>query len=96
MHKLEWPCRILILINSVVALSGYVGFIQADYQLVSPLIPSSTVFQIARQSILASLPASVLLIIALGFYFFQKRIIVIIISSLAIISYFILSNTNLN
>ncbi|WP_462220991.1 hypothetical protein, partial [Ferruginibacter sp.] len=74
---------------------GYVSFIQAEHQLVSPLIPTSTVLQIAKHSIYASLPAAVLLLISLGFYFYQKRIVVIILSSLAIISYYVLSNTDL-
>ena len=94
MHKLEWPCRILLVINCLLVLSGYVAFVQTDYQLVSPLIPASTVFQIAKHSIYASLPAAVLLIAALCFYFAQKRTMVIILSSLAIISYYILTNTD--
>jgi hypothetical protein len=95
MHKLEWPCRILLVINCLLSFLGYVAFIQAEHQLVSPIIPSSTVLQIARDSIYASLPAAVLLLISLGFYFYQKRMVVIILSSLAIISYYVLSNTNL-
>ena len=92
MHKLEWPCRVLLFVNGLVALMGYVGYIQAYHQLVSPIIPPSTVFFIAKQTIMASFPASILLVISLCFYFFQKRVIVIITSSLAIISYYILSN----
>ncbi len=95
MHKLEWPCRILLVINCLLSLLGYVAFIQTEYQLVSPLIPSSTVLQIAKHSIYASLPAAALLLFSLGFYFYQKRIVVIILSSLAIISYYVLSNTDL-
>lgn len=92
MHKLEKPCKILLLINSFIAVLGYISFIQTNYQLVSTLIPSSMVYQIAKPNIIASLPATILLIISLGFYFFHKRISVIIISSLAIISYIVLSN----
>ena len=95
MHKLEWPCRILLVINCLLSFLGYVSFIQAEHQLVSPLIPTSTVLQIAKHSIYASLPAAVLLLISLGFYFYQKRIVVIILSSLAIISYYVLSITDL-
>jgi len=89
MHNLEKPCRILLLIHVIVSLLGYIAFLQTGYQLVSPLIPSSTVFQITRNSIYASLPAGVLLIFSLGFYFYQKRTLVIIISSLAILSYYL-------
>ena len=95
MHKLEWPCRILIIINCLLSLSGFVAFVQTDYQLVSPLLPSSTVIEIAKHSIYASLPAAVMLIASLCFYFAQKRTMVIILSSLAIISYYILTNTDL-
>ena len=95
MHKLERPCRILLLIHCFCAFIGYIAFLQTEHQLVSPLIPSSTVFQIARQSILASLPTAALLIVSLPFYFFQKRIMVIIVSSVAIISYILFTNIEL-
>jgi hypothetical protein len=95
MHKLEWPCRILLLAHCILALMGYIAFVQTKYQLVSPLISSSTVFQIVSHSILASLPAAALLIVSLLFYFFQKRLVVVILSSIAIISYFLFANIEL-
>ena len=94
MQTLEWPCRILLIINAILVILGYVNFLQTEHQLVSPLIPPAVIMQLARHSIYASLPAAVLLIAALCFYFAQKRTAVIIVSSLAIISYFILNNTD--
>ena len=78
MHKLEWPCRILLVLNCIVALLGYVDFFQAQYQLVSPIIPSSTYFLIIKQQMFNSLVTGILFLIALIFYFFQKRIMAII------------------
>lgn len=92
MHKLEWPCRILLLINCLLALSGYITFIQTEYQLVSPVIPSSTIVQIAKHAVYASLICGILFLIALCFYFYQKQMFAIIFSSMAITSYYIFSN----
>ncbi len=92
MHKLEWPCRILLVLNCIVTLLGYVGFFQANYQLVSPIIASSTIFLIIKQQIFNSLIAGILFLISLVFYFFQKRVVTIIISSVAIFSYYYLLN----
>lgn len=94
MHKLEKACRILLIIHCIVSFLGYIAFLQTHYQMASPLIPSSIVFQIAKHSIYASLPAAILLIVSLIFYFIQKRTVVIVISSLAVLSYYILSNTD--
>lgn len=94
MHRLEWPCRILLIMNAILAILGYINFLQTDHQLVSPLIPPSVIMQLAKHSVYAGLPAAVLLIVALCFYFAQKRTVVIILSSLAITSYFILNNTD--
>lgn len=95
MPRLELICRALLITHSVCSLSGYISFIQTDYQLVSPLIPSSTVFQIAKQSIFASFLPTVLLIPSLLFYFFQKRMIVIITSTTALVYYFLVSNNHI-
>jgi hypothetical protein len=71
---------------------GYIAFIQANYQLVSPLIPTSTLYLVTETYINASLVTGILLFISLCLYFFQKRILVIITSSIAILSYFIIVN----
>ena len=92
MHKLEWPCRILLLLNGILALSGYVGFFQANHQLISPIIPSSTVFLIIKQQMFNSLVTGCLFLIALIFHFFQKRIVAIVISSFSIFAYYYLLN----
>lgn len=90
--NIDKTSKILLLINSFISILGYIIFLQAEHQLVSPLIPSSTVLQISKHSIVASLPSSILLIISLIFFFLQKKIISIIISSIAIVSYFIFNN----
>jgi len=86
------PCRILLVLNCTIALLGYVGFFQANYQLASPIIPSSTVFFLVKQQMFNSLVTGILFLIALAFYFFQKRIVTIIITSVSILAYFYLLN----
>ncbi|HRI24841.1 MAG TPA: hypothetical protein PLZ45_09195 [Ferruginibacter sp.] len=93
MHKLEIPCRILLIIHVLISLLGYVAFLQADRQLVSPLIPATTVVEIARQSITSSLISGVLLIPSLLFYFYHKHLFLVICSTAAIVIYVMLFNS---
>lgn len=44
--QLNWACRILMTIDVLVVLAGYISFFQAKRQLVSPLIPKETIYQI--------------------------------------------------
>ena len=90
MHKLEKPCKILILINSILSIIGYVTFIQTQYQLTSPLIPKSIVYEISSTPIIVSLVTAVFLFISLCFYFLNKRMITIILCSISILSYYFL------
>jgi hypothetical protein len=90
--NIDKASKVLLLINSVISILGYIAFLQTEHQLVSPLIPSSTVLEISKHSIAASFSSSVLLIISLLFYFINKKILSIVISSLSLISYIILSN----
>jgi hypothetical protein len=88
-RKKEWLCRILLTINVILVLNGLVSFIQADYQLISPLIPQSTVYLITRIDILSSAWSGLFLIISLWFYFYKKYTVVIILGIFAIIIYLI-------
>ncbi|WP_460556524.1 hypothetical protein [Ferruginibacter profundus] len=92
MHKLEWPCRILLVLNCIIALSGYISFLQAHAQLVSPIIPSATIHLIVKQQMFNSLITGILFLMALLFYFFQKRMATIIISTFSILAYYYLLN----
>jgi hypothetical protein len=89
---LDKVSKILLLVNSFISILGYVAFLQTEHQLVSPLIPSSMILEISKHSIIASFPSSVLLVISLFFYLIDKKIFSLVISSLALISYIILSN----
>ncbi|MBS1511820.1 MAG: hypothetical protein JST86_13315 [Bacteroidetes bacterium] len=92
MHKLEKPCRIILIIHTLLTLAGYIVFIQAQYQLVSPIIPSSTLFEIVKGNMHSSLIVGVALIPSLLFYFFQKRIVTLIISGSSIVFYYFIFN----
>ncbi|HNJ95026.1 MAG TPA: hypothetical protein PKL81_13605 [Ferruginibacter sp.] len=92
MHKLEIPCRILLILHVVVSLLGYISFFQTEYQLVSPLIPSNLVWQIARHSMIASIISGSLLVPSLLFYFFQRRTWVVACSLLALVLHWLQSN----
>ena len=47
---LEWSCRRLMTLDVCVIIAGYISFIQTQYTLDSPLIPTSIVYDIVRDS----------------------------------------------
>ena len=85
--KYIWPCRILLTIAFLRSISGYIVFVQTQYQLVSPIIPKETIYLISYPFIIASLISSCFFIAALWFYFFKKNIITIALSIIAILAF---------
>lgn len=87
--QLEWACRILMTVDVLVIAAGYVTFLQAQRQLMTPLIPESTIYEIIINSgnfiMKMSLVSAGLFITGLWFYSFNKKIIAIIFFSLIII-----------
>jgi len=45
--SIEIACRILISLQLILVIRGYLAFLQAKYQLVSPLIPESTIYEVS-------------------------------------------------
>lgn len=76
-NQLDWACRILITLDLVVILGGYFSYFQTRYQLVSPLIPQSTIDQIISDNVSiimkASIVAAVIFLAGLWFYSFGKK-----------------------
>jgi hypothetical protein len=87
--QLEWACRILMTADIIVIISGYLIWFQTKRQLVSPLIPRSTVYEIFSDSsdsyFKASLVAAAMFITGLWFWSFKKKIAAIIIFSAVIL-----------
>jgi hypothetical protein len=85
--QIAWVCRILMTVDVLVIAAGYISFFQAQRQLMSPLIPKSTVYQILDDSytMKMSLISAGLFIIGLWFYSFNKKIIAIAFFSIIII-----------
>lgn len=83
----EWPCRILLTLHLGIALWGYITYLQAKYQLTSPLIPQSTIREVAEPGIYTGLCIGATFLAALWFYFFRKPLIVMGISSISILAY---------
>jgi hypothetical protein len=85
--QLDWVCRILITIDLYITVSGYISYFQTKRQLVSPLIPKSTLYDISEIYMKAGLITGIGLMAGLWLYFFKKRIAAIILLCLAMFSY---------
>lgn len=45
-RQIEWMCRLLMTIDVPVISAGYLSYFQTKHQLISPLIPKTTVYDI--------------------------------------------------
>lgn len=75
---------LLILLFSIVA--QFISIYQTSYQLVSPLIPQSTIWEISKQFIFTAFVLTISCIIGLVLYFYNKYLWVIILIVLTLIA----------
>jgi hypothetical protein len=75
---------LLILLLSIAG--QFISIYQTNYQLVSPIIPKSTVWEISKQFIFIAFVLTVSSIIALSLYFYKKYVAVIIVTVLTLIA----------
>lgn len=87
---LEWACRILMTVDVLVIVMGYITYFQTSYQLISPLIPHDVIHQISDGYMKASLITSGFFLIGLWLYFFKKKTPAVVLFALTIISYQVL------
>lgn len=85
--QIEWACRVLITLEVFVIIAGYIAYFQTKYQLVSPLIPHSILYEITDTYMKASLIASAGFLAGLWFYSFKKKTIALILFILSVLSY---------
>ena len=85
--SIEWASRILLTLHLYCIAGGYIAFFQTRQQLVSPLIPESTLYEVTYPYFTASLICLGLFLFSIWFYFLNRKIIVIIISALSILLY---------
>jgi hypothetical protein len=83
----EWGCRIVLTVHFWFCVSGYISWRQAKHQLISPLIPEKTIFQLIEPSFYTSMILCSTFIISLWLHFFKKRLGVIMASSLSVLMY---------
>lgn len=85
--RLRWYCRILMVIDSYLVVSGYIAWYQTQDQLVSPLIPRSTIDQILADSHLipASIAAAIFLLAGMLAFSFQNKKLTLLLLGLGLI-----------
>jgi hypothetical protein len=74
----------LILLLSIAG--QFISIYQTNYQLISPIIPKSTIWEISKQFIFITFVLTVSSIIALVLYFYEKYLMVIILVVLILIA----------
>ena len=88
---LDWICRGLMTLNIFAICETYISYFQVTQQLVSPLIPKSTVSEILYDTYnltaRAALISGVLFLTGLWFYSFKRKIVSIVLFGLSLILY---------
>jgi len=94
-QQVEWGCRVLILLDMLVVLSGYFSWFRTQQQLNSPLIPRSTVSEIfldlADKYFSNAIGAAAIFSAGLIVYSFGKKILAIWFFG-AVLLFFLLSS----
>ena len=83
--RIEWACRILLTLQLVFVIRGYIVFLQADFQLVSPLIPQSIIYDISRPYVITSLISGGFMLVALWLYFINKKLAAAIVLGISLL-----------
>ena len=83
----EWACRILLTVHCWLTLSGYIAYLQAKHQLISPLIPEDTIRVLTEPNFYTGLCMGATFLLSIWFYFFRKKLITIIMSSISVLAY---------
>ena len=88
---LDWICRGLMTLNIFAICGTYISYFQVKQQLVSPLIPQSTIAEILfdtyNLTARAALVCGALFLIGLWFYSFKRKIVSIILFGLSVVLY---------
>ena len=82
--KVAAKISLVVLLLSVVG--QLISVYQTRYQLVSPIIPESTIWEITKQFIFIALVSALSSIVGLILYFYEKYLWVIILVGLTLIS----------
>jgi hypothetical protein len=85
--RIEWICRIVITLQLILVVRGYIVWLQTKHQLDSPLIPQSLVNEISYPHVMPGLITSGLMLATLWLYFLNKRMATIIIGAISLLLY---------
>ena len=86
---LNWACRLVIVFDVYLIISGYLAWYQVKRQLISPLIPRETIDQIIGDSQFfeASITAAIFFLAGILCYTFNKKIMALVCLGLAAIAH---------
>ena len=84
--KLKVGAKVALVILLLNVVGQLMAVYQTRYQLVSPLIPEITIWEINKQFIFHAMVSAIACIVGLLLYFFDKYLLVIILVALVLIA----------
>lgn len=85
-NNLKTGAKIALIVLLLNVVGQLAAVYQTRYQLVSPLIPESTIWEISKQFIFHAIVSASASVVALVLYFFDKYLFVIILVGLILIA----------
>lgn len=85
-NNLKTGAKIALIVLLLNVVGQLAAVYQTRYQLVSPLIPESTIWEISKQFIFHALVSAFASVVGLWLYFFDKYLFVIILVGLILIA----------
>ena len=83
--RFEWICRIVITLQLILVIRGYIVWLQTKYELDSPLIPQSIAIEISYPHLMSSLITSGFMLATLWLYFLNKKLAAIIVGGISLL-----------
>ena len=84
-NNLKKGAKFSLIVLLISILGKYIIFYQTKYQLESPLIPASTILTITEPYLFIGLVSTIVSLVALLLYFYEKYLLIIILVILTII-----------
>ena len=85
-RKIKIGAKVSLIVILLTIVRQFISIYQTKYQLVSPLIPENTIWEINKQFIFLAFISTIISIVGLLLYFYEKYLWIIILIAITLIS----------
>jgi hypothetical protein len=85
-RNIKTAAKIALVVLLLTIVGQFISVYQTKYQLVSPLIPENTIWEINKQFIFTAFISTIICIVGLFLYFYEKYLWIIILIAITLLS----------